>query len=583
MRYSSSLTSFHKILCVVLATALVLSFCMLPGSRAASRYPVSQPSSTTPNETIALPSSLELAMARYLGSQPLTVIDYLYTLDANSNKSIKYGFDSDGVSFARKSDGSKARYVDISANHVKLQISNQRELGNVEIQRFPSTSTLLRFQTPAGPNLFVRTWMDPNSNNANKTRIEFLYGKYKAELKTNGDSSNPSFSSDEATKLENILGGVRRDRDLMKLIEVSNVFCDKSIAAQILLMRGMSTTTLNFGCLEDILECYLAILAYVGSIATLIALCGETIGFTCFLAILSHPALGPLAVVKCNKAIESCGTPPPPPPTTPRYQEICGEIGGYWSNFYADCIPSIPGTQSACDLGGWWWNYSGDYCQLDPPSSCGLTFQVCGDGAGWSLETCDCIYYSSPILVDVNGNGFSLTDAANGVSFNLNNIGGSEKIAWTRAESDDAWLVFDRNGNGTIDNGTELFGDVTPQPQTAAGEKKNGFRALAMYDQPAQGGNADGVIDSRDAVFSALRLWQDTNHNGISETGELHTLPSLNVASIEVGCKISKRVDEFGNEFRYRAKVTDNKGSDVGRWAWDVFLVRDLAPVAHTK
>jgi hypothetical protein len=522
-------------------------------------------------------------MAKYLGSQPLTVSDYLKTLDAKSNKSIQYGFDSDGVTFARKTDGSKARYVDLTRDHVKLELSKQRQLGNVEIQRFPSDSTLLRFQTPAGHNLFVRTWLDHNSNDANKIRIELQYGKYRAELKTNGDSSNPAFSPDVATKLENIVTGVRRDRDLMKLIEASNVFCDKSIAAQVMLMRGMSTTTLNFGCLEDILECYLAILAYVGSIGTLIALCGETIGLTCFLAILAHPALGPIAVLKCNNAIQSCGTEAPPPPTKPRYQEICGEIGGYWSDFYTDCVPSIPGTQSDCELGGWWWNFSGDYCQLDPPSSsCDLSFQVC-DGGGWSWEFCDCVYYSSPILVDVSGNGFSLTDAANGVSFNLNNIGGSEKIAWTRAQSDDAWLALDRNGNGTIDNGTELFGDVTPQPQTAAGEKKNGFRALAMYDQPAQGGNADGVIDSRDAVFSSLRLWQDTNHNGISEPGELHTLPSLNVGSIEVACKISKKVDDFGNEFRYRAKVTDNKGSDVGRWAWDVFLVRDLTSAPHTK
>jgi len=91
------------------------------------------------------------------------------------------------------------------------------------------------------------------------------------------------------------------------------------------------------------------------------------------------------------------------------------------------------------------------------------------------------------------------------------------------------------------------------------------------------------VIDSRDAVFASLRLWQDINHNGISEASELHTLPSLNVASVEVDCKISKKTDEFGNEFRYRAKVRDSKGSDLGRWAWDVFLVRAPSSVARKK
>lgn len=196
------------------------------------------------------------------------------------------------------------------------------------------------------------------------------------------------------------------------------------------------------------------------------------------------------------------------------------------------------------------------------------------------LPDTNCPYYidrnpcmASPVLVDVAGNGFDLTGAADGVDFDIdgNPDGVKERIAWTRAGSDDAWLFFDRNLNGKVDSGRELFGNFTAQE--VAQNPPNGFNALARFDLADRGGNGDGIIDKQDRVFSYLRLWQDVNHNGSSEPSELHTLSELGIAKLELDYKESKRTDQYGNQFRYRTKVRDAKGEQVGRWAWDVFLV----------
>jgi hypothetical protein len=180
----------------------------------------------------------------------------------------------------------------------------------------------------------------------------------------------------------------------------------------------------------------------------------------------------------------------------------------------------------------------------------------------------------SPILIDVLGNGFTMTDAAHGVSFDFNGDGVSKgKISWTAANTDDAWLALDRNANGRIDSGQELFGNAAPQPVPPDGEQRHGFPALAEYDKTEKGGNLDGEISAQDSIFNNLRLWRDTNHNGISEASELHTLAGLGLTAIELDYRESRKTDEFGNQFKYRAKVRDAQGAQLGRWAWDVFLL----------
>jgi hypothetical protein len=176
--------------------------------------------------------------------------------------------------------------------------------------------------------------------------------------------------------------------------------------------------------------------------------------------------------------------------------------------------------------------------------------RYCNPCDGSNDSTC-----CSPILIDTTGHGYFLTDATNGVLFDITADGTPIQMAWTAAGSGDAFLVLPE-ADGLVHSGRDLFGSGSPQPPSA---HPNGFAALAVYDLPANGGNGDGIIDSRDAIFSSLRLWIDANHDGISQPEELHTLASLGVNSISLNYTMSQRTDQYGNIFRYRALVNPER------------------------
>jgi len=235
------------------------------------------------------------------------------------------------------------------------------------------------------------------------------------------------------------------------------------------------------------------------------------------------------------------------------------------------CYNQNGGTGSAptCQDGSYTCGNGEGECELaDTPEDCTEGEEpTCESDGGWSCEPIP----GTPIIIDTDGTGFHLTSAAQGVRFDIKGDGKPIQVAWTALGSQNAWLALP-DSNGQVTSGKQLFGNVTPQPPSL---NPNGFLALAVYDQPDHGGNGDGVIDSRDAIWPQLRLWIDSNHDGIAQPGELHTLSSLGVTSLSLIYKLSKFTDRYGNQFRYKAMVNpwgDPPGDPVNRLMYDVFL-----------
>jgi Ca2+-binding RTX toxin-like protein len=137
-----------------------------------------------------------------------------------------------------------------------------------------------------------------------------------------------------------------------------------------------------------------------------------------------------------------------------------------------------------------------------------------------------------PLAIDLDGDGIeTLGIPTTGIPILFDHDADGVKTGTGWLKGDDAWLVLDRNGNGTIDSGRELFGVDTLVPATN-GQTRNatsGFDALNSVDS-----NADGVFNASDAAFGQVRLWQDLNADGLSQANELSTLAAKGIQSISL-------------------------------------------------
>ena len=160
-----------------------------------------------------------------------------------------------------------------------------------------------------------------------------------------------------------------------------------------------------------------------------------------------------------------------------------------------------------------------------------------------------------PIALDLNGNGIETlaADGHDGAMFDHERSGIHTGTGWVH--SNDGILVYDRNGDGKINNGGELFGDNTllKDGSTAA----HGFAALAELDE-----NGDGKVDAADSVFNKLGVWRDLNHNGISEEGEISSLADVRVQSLNLAYKNANQNLGNGNTLAEVGSYTDADGNE---------------------
>lgn len=143
-----------------------------------------------------------------------------------------------------------------------------------------------------------------------------------------------------------------------------------------------------------------------------------------------------------------------------------------------------------------------------------------------------------PLVIDLNGDGVNTVGTNLNVHFDHDGDGNKEQTGWI--SDSDGFVVLDKNGNGLIDNGTEMFGENT---LIENGDNANdGYQALAHFDA-----NADGKIDANDSIFSELKIWNDRNYNGVSEADELLSLTDLGIKSISVIGTSNGLKDSSGN------------------------------------
>lgn len=277
-------------------------------------------------------------------------------------------------------------------------------------------------------------------------------------------------------------------------------------------------------------------------------------------------------------SVRSTGTSIPPVTATGNGACPSGSLTACVDSSYTQVAPTFspanPQLNSATQTWSMWLNV-GNATLTGNPQLCGTPYNTVSPTSQTSNPSrCYCnpgdpsCKWTSPVVIDPTGEGFFMTDLANGVLFKKGPASASQQMAWTDPAHHTAFLVRP-NPDGTVTSvSMNMFGNVSPQPQSA---EPNGYAALAYW--ASQEGCGDlKKLDAQacPAVWNALRLWHDANQNGVADTGELLTMQDAGIYGISLNDHEDRYVDQYGNLFQFRAQVWSGNGD---RRSYDVFLV----------
>lgn len=222
--------------------------------------------------------------------------------------------------------------------------------------------------------------------------------------------------------------------------------------------------------------------------------------------------------------------------------------------YQSQWIKACPCFGNACKAQGQQCSSHWDCCQ----DHCSFVEGVCNDD-------------STPILISLDNNGdLALTGYEDGVWFDIFAEQDPVKLAWTSSSSRVGFLALDRNGNGLVDDGSELFGNYTKL--TSGLRAPNGFAALGELDN---GAVPDGVLTNEDPAFADLRLWIDSNHDGASQAHELLSMSDAGITAIFTESRSRRRVDAHGNRYILEGDaIVVKNGKAHNRRIFDVVLKR---------